>query len=256
MTQQAQQYLEQLLASQDLSKGELDVLRQLRLEVEEKIGKLEGNPRFYYAGSYGKQTMIRQRYDLDIVVYWPSNANYTIKSIFDGTGSQLKQLWSSAHPKTVCWETNFQGGFHIDVVPGRALDINYKEASLHRTDTGTTLKTSLKTHIDTVKGSGRRPAIRLLKLWRERNSVPFRKSFLLELMTINGCSGTSREDLPGQVLAALRYISEKIETINMIDPANTNNSLSDDLSASDRYQIKQAALKALGANTWNSMFNE
>ena len=56
--------------------------------------------------------------------------------------------------KTVCWEIPFQGGFHIDVVPGRALDASYKEANLHRTDTGTTLKTSIKTHIDPVRGSG------------------------------------------------------------------------------------------------------
>lgn len=251
----AQQYLEQLLASQDLSNGELNSLRQLRLQVEESIGKLSGNPRFYYAGSYGKQTMIRERYDLDIVVYWPMGTNYTIKDIFDATGAQVKKLWSTAHPKTVCWETNFHGGFHIDVVPGRALDVNYREANLHRTDTGTTLKTSLKVHIDTVRGSGRRQAIRLLKLWRERKNVPFKKSFLLEMMTINGCSGTPTADLPGQVLAALRYIGDKIETVNMIDPANSNNSLSDDLSRSERQLIKQAALNALGASTWDAMFS-
>ncbi len=50
---------------------------------------------------------------------------------------------------------------HIDVVPGRALDAQYYEANLHRTDTGTTLKTSLKKHIDTVRGSGRADAIRV-----------------------------------------------------------------------------------------------
>lgn len=256
MTQIAQQYLQQLLVSQDLSSGELNVLRDLRLQVEDALSKLEGSPRFYYAGSYGKNTMIRERYDLDIVAYWPTSTSYTIKGIFDGTGTQLKKLWSSAHPKTVCWETNFRGGFHIDVVPGRALDTNFKEANLHRTDTATTLKTSLKVHIDTVRGSGRRQAIRLLKLWRERNKVPFKKSFLLEMMTISGCKGTSFEELPEQVLAALRFICDKIETINVIDPANTNNSLSDDLSPSDRYLIKQAAQTALDASNWNSMFGE
>jgi hypothetical protein len=83
--------------------------------------------------------------------------------------------------KTVCWEIPFQNGFHIDVVPGRAIDESFKEANLYRTDTRTTLKTSIKTHIDTVRSSGRRDAIRLLKLWRERRGVPSRNRFCSNL---------------------------------------------------------------------------
>ena len=98
----------------------------------------------------------------------------------------MKKEFQRVDPKTVCWEIPFEGGLHIDVVPGRALDAAFREANLYRTDTGTTLKTSIKTHIDTVRGSGRRDAIRLMKLWRERRGVPFKKSFLLEMMTISG----------------------------------------------------------------------
>jgi len=156
--------------------------------------------------------------------------------------------------KTVCWELPFNGGFHIDVVPGRALDAKYFEANLHRTDTGKTLKTSLKTHIDKVRGSGRLDVVRLMKLWKERRGVPFKKSFLLEVITIDGCRGKSTTDYGAQIMATLQHIRDTIETCSIKDPANTNNSLSDDLDNLARLRIKTAAQAALDAKSWHEVF--
>jgi hypothetical protein len=176
--------------------------------------------------------------------------SYSIKGIYDAVGKVLKSNWKFVNSKTVSWELPFEGGFHIDVVPGRALDATFYETNLYRTDTNTTLKTSLKTHIDLVRNSGRRDAIRLLKLWRERKKVPFKKSFLLEVMTITGCSGTRFDDLGAQVQAALAHIRDSILICSVADPANGNNSLSDDLGLSQRSQIYQAASNAAAATNW------
>jgi hypothetical protein len=249
-----QDYLKRVLKAQKLTGQELNILRLLRNEVESFLSVLDGGPRFYYAGSYGKKTMIRECYDLDIVVYWPKDSRYTIKGIYDGVGKRLSERWV-VNPKTVSWEIPFEGGFHIDVVPGRALDSNYIEANLYRKDTGTTLKTSLKTHIDTVRDSGRRDVIRLLKLWRERRNVPFKKSFLLELMTIYGCSEVSLMNLEEQAIAGLEYIRNNIEATRVKDPANTNNSLSDDISARDKTRIRIAAQAALDARYWSEVLD-
>lgn len=254
MTMAAEQYLRNLLASQELSDTELNQLRGLRKQIEEQLAKLDGSPRFYYAGSYGKKTIIRARYDLDIVVYWPDTAKYSLKGIYTGVGDQLRKHWDVVNSKTVAWELPFKGGFHVDVVPGRALDGQYREANLYRTDTGTTLKTSLKTHIDTVRNSGRRDAIRLMRLWRQRRNVPFKKSFLLEMMTMYGCSGTRFDDLGGQVQSALVYIRDNICTRNVVDPANSNNSLSDDLTSANKEVIRAAADAAAQATSWNTVF--
>jgi len=251
----AEHYLRRLLTEQDLSEGELTGLRSLRDDIQRQLSVLQGSPRFYYAGSFGKKTIIRQRYDLDIVMYWPNGAPYTIKGIYDAVGKVLKQHWKYVNSKTVSWELPFQGGFHIDIVPGRALDPQYREANLYRTDTGTTLKTSLKTHIDTVRNSGRKDAIRLMKLWRERRNVPFKKSFLLEMMTIEACRGKPLDNLESQVQSTLIYIRNNILSCNFIDPANTNNSLSDDLSVSQRRLIRDAADAASKATSWGAIFN-
>ncbi len=250
----ADQYLRGLLASQDLSDPELSALRSLRDQIQSQLSTLQGSPRFYYAGSYGKKTIIRERYDLDIVMYWPSTASYTIKGIYDAAGKILRRNWKVVNSKTVSWELPFQGGFHIDIVPGRALDTKFLNANLYRTDTGTTLKTSLKTHIDTVRNSGRRDTIRLMKLWRERRKVPFKKSFLLEMMTIEGCRGQRFDDLGAQVQTALVYIRDNILSCNVFDPANSNNSISDDLTSAQRSAIRTAADFAARATSWRTVF--
>jgi hypothetical protein len=240
-----------ILTEQNLTNAALDGLRSLRETIEGQLSVLDGSPRFYYGGSFGKRTMIKARYDLDLVMYWPHTATYSIKGIYDAVGEILKKHWTVVKTKTVAWELAFDGGFHIDVVPGRALDAQYYEANLYRTDTGTTLKTSLKEHIDTVRSSGRADAVRLMKLWAVRKNVPFRKSFLLELMTIDGCKGKQSDDLDGQMIAALVYVRDNIKTCHMSDPANSNNSLSDDLDASARATIYQRADEAVKAAYWS-----
>ena len=248
-----QEYLQQLLAGQNLTTAEEDNLKALRVQVETVVGRLSGNPRFYYAGSYGKKTIIREHYDLDIVAYWPHDCGYTLKDIYNAVGAELKKVWATVNPKTVSWEIPFQGGFHIDVVPGRAIDSTFKDANLYRRDKDSSLKTSIKTHIDTVRNSGRRDAIRLMKLWKVRKSVRF-KTFILELMTIDGCKGQSLTDLEPQLLAAFRHISDNIDTARVLDPANTNNVISDDISYADKLTIKAAAQAALNAQYWSQVF--
>jgi hypothetical protein len=244
------QYFYSILAGQNLTNAEFDSLRSLREKIEGQLSVLEGSPRFYYGGSYGKRTIIRASYDLDLVMYWPHTANYSIKGIYESVGEVLRKHWTVVNSKTVAWTLPFQGGFHIDVVPGRALDAQYYEANLHRSDKGTTLKTSLKKHIDTVRNSGRADVIRLMKLWRARRSVPFKKSFLLELMTIEGCKGHLTNDLGAQLSAALNYIRNNILTCNVLDPANSNNSLSDDLDQNTRSMIYYRADEAVRATSW------
>lgn len=248
-----QQYFEGLLRQQDLTEGELRVLRSLRERVEAAVGALQGSPRFYYGGSYGKHTMIRESYDLDVVAYWPHDCGYAIRDIYNAVGKQLRGVWPSAHQKTVSWEINFEGGFHVDVVRGRAIDSSFRYANLYRRDRDSTLQTSIKVHIDTIKDSGRRDAIRLMKLWKARKGLRF-KTFILELLTIDGCKGQSLTDLEPQLLAAFRYLNDNILTVSKKDPANSNNIVTDDLSTGDRLLIKAAADAAIRARVWNEVF--
>lgn len=157
----AQEYLQSLLNSQDLSETELSGLRKLRENIEQQLRTgLQKVERVYYAGSFGKKTMIQEQYDLDIVVYWASNCGFTLEAIYNGVGKMLAKHWKFVNPKTVAWELPFEGGFHIDVVPGRAIEASFKYANLYRRDTKSSLQTSIKVHLDTVRNSGRRDSLR------------------------------------------------------------------------------------------------
>lgn len=248
-----QEYLQALLAAQSLQPGDLTRLQGLRTKLEGQLGGFEGSPRFYYAGSYGKDTIIRSSYDLDIVMYWPHDTQFSLVGIFSAVGESLKKHWTVVQPKTVAWRLPFDNGFHVDIVPGRALDSTFRYANLYRTDTGQPLQTSIKVHIDNVRNSGRRELIRLLKLWKCRRSVPL-KSFVLELMAIEGARGTSLTELEPQLSAALVHMRDRIHKTSVQDPANSNNDLANSMSAIERAQVSAAADAAIQARTWSEVF--
>src|SRR5687767_9753224 len=97
-----QEHLQSLLKSQDLTVGELTALRNLRGQIEQQLRTgLQKVARVYYAGSFGKKTMIREQYDLDIVVYWDNDCGYTLKDIFNGVGNVLRKSWKLVNRKSV-----------------------------------------------------------------------------------------------------------------------------------------------------------
>jgi hypothetical protein len=56
-----------------------------------------------------------------------------------------------------------------------------------------------------------------------------------------------------RVWKSLQYLRDTFPTARVVDPANTNNIISDDLTATDRQKIKSAAQAALGAQDWNQI---
>jgi hypothetical protein len=77
---------------------------------------------------------------------------------------------------------------------------------------------------------------------------------LLEFMTIEGCKGCDFGNVSAEVLAALTYIRDNIVSFNVSDPANSNNSLSDDLDAQARRSIRSVTDDAIKAQYWNDVF--
>lgn len=249
-----EQYLRHLLSGQALTNGETDALRTLRDQIQGQLSNFQGSPRFYYGGSYGKDTIIRASYDLDLVMYWTHDCGFGLADIFNAVGTELRKHWKYVEQKNVAWTLPFEGGFHVDVVPGRAIDSSFKYANLYRSTAGSSLQTSIKVHIDAVRKSGRRELIRLLKLWKVRKGVPV-KSFVLEILGVEGAKGTSATELEPQVAAALIHIRDRIQTAKIVDPANSNNNLGDTMTAQEKLASRNAAAAALAARTWNDVFD-
>ena len=66
-------YLRNLLDSQELNENQLNHLSNLRKSIKKIIKtELSGNSRVLYGGSFGKNTMIKASYDLDVVFIGPN----------------------------------------------------------------------------------------------------------------------------------------------------------------------------------------
>ena len=97
------EYLLRILEEQKMLARDLATLRKLRQEIEGVLGNeySRDNPRFYYGGSYGKNTMIREHYDLDIVIYFPFQTKCTSQTIYNSVHQTLVNSGYRVNPKTV-----------------------------------------------------------------------------------------------------------------------------------------------------------
>jgi hypothetical protein len=61
------------------------------------------------------------------------------------------------------------------------------------------------------------------------------------------------ESLSGNVWRVFQYLRDRFATARVVDPANTNNSVSDDLTMAQKNRVKALAERALGAKNWSEI---
>lgn len=95
------------------------MLQGLRAQIEQGLRQRFGaRPRFYYGGSYGKGTMLRSAYDLDIVMYFPSTERASLHELFWAVHLQLGALRYMVHPRTVALRLPYDGRSTLIWFPG------------------------------------------------------------------------------------------------------------------------------------------
>lgn len=261
------EYLRSILNSQTFADDaeELKMLRSRRAEVESLLRKhFEASlPTIRYGGSHAKGTMIRDNYDLDIVCYFANDddsAGANIEEIFNNTRTALAKKYR-IHDRTCALRILGDGAvdFHVDVVPGRFVDATKGDAFLHQTSgSKTRLRTNLDTHIAHVRDSGVVDAIRLTKLWRERNGLSVVRTFALELLVVELLKRRRKSELADQVVHVLTELRDRSGDLAIEDPANpTGNSLSELLNETVRGRLATAArdtLAVIEREGWEGVF--
>lgn len=204
-----------------------------------------------FSGSLAKGTGISLSTDADIFL---SLSSTTPGTLFDMYETLCEAVSSAGYPvrkQDVSVGTTVNG-YSIDLVPGRRQSQYGNEHSLYRNRTGSWTKTDVQTHITLVSGSGRTDEIRILKAWRTRHGLRF-PSFYLELAVLNSLHYARHGDIATNVWQSLEYLRDNIITARFIDPANTNNIVSDDCSASEKAAIALQAAASLGKKTWEEI---
>lgn len=190
------------------------------------------------SGSLAKGTANAGANDMDLFIALSSTTPGTLKEIYESLYSHAALRWP-ARRQNVSIGVQL-AGFHFDLVPGRRQPGWQNWFSLWRNKSQAWTQTNIALQIETVADSGRIEEIRVLKRWRTLAGLEF-PSFVLELAVLRALHGRRIGDLANNVSAALEWLRDNILTARIIDPANSNNAVTDDLSVQDRAAIAVAA---------------
>ena len=204
-----------------------------------------------FSGSFAKGTANNLSTDVDLFISLRSTTTQTLGQIYESLYSLASNNgWSPRRQNVSIGIT--RNGMQIDLVPGRVQSGYQNVHSLYKRKTNSWIQTNIKVHIDTVTSSYRTREIRAVKVWRSLHGISF-PSFYLELMVIEGLKGRSRDNLAVNVLTALNYIGDNLSTKRLLDPANTNNVISDDLAASEKSSVARQAKASAGKQYWKDI---
>ncbi len=231
------EYLVNVLDKQKLQDSQLISMQQAREDIERKLKQYIGwSPRFYYGGSYGKRTMIKASYDLDIAAYFPMDDGRSIRDIYNLVHQALLNSGFFVYPKTVALNIPYSNyGFYIDVVPARARDLECRDATLYKNGQDSYMKTSLKVHIESVRPY--REIIKLMKLWKVQHGISC-KTFVIEQLVRRAIGNQLTTDYSEAMGRVLEFIATNIKTVRLVDPANSNNIIDVEDTTRDVLQAK------------------
>lgn len=246
----ADAYLQGILAREAVDTSLYSPVRSVQQTLAPIITKWAGTQlaTIHPSGSFAKGTANRNGTDIDLFISLKSDTTNTLSEIYQS----LVNAVSGYSPKKQNVSINVKvGGYDVDLVPAKRQDNHTQDHSLYRRRADTWTKTNVQTHIQRVSNSGRLQEIRILKLWRNQKGLDF-PSFYLELTVIAALAGKTGT-LSDNVWRVFQYLRDTFPNARVVDPANTNNVISDDLNATERARIKSAAESALAATNWNQI---
>lgn len=250
----ADAYLQQILNREAVDTGIFSPVRAAQTTLEPAIRQWANrfligiNP----SGSFAKGTANKSGTDIDLFVSLSADTRETLKEIYESLFAHLQR--SGYSPKRQNVSINVRvGTYDVDLVPAKHQGNPGDDHSLYRRRADTWTKTNVTAHIYHVIAAGWIAETRILKLWRNQKGLDF-PSFYLELAVIRALApGLYKSGLANDVWKVFEFLAGDFSSARIQDPANTNNIVSDDLSAAERGTIREAAARALQASDWNEI---
>ncbi|PTU65152.1 nucleotidyltransferase [Chromobacterium sp. Panama] len=246
----ADQYLRGLLQTYAVNASEAMAAGRMIYPVLKKWGNQYLNSATF-SGSLAKGTGISISTDADIFLSLSSVTPGTLSDIYSSLHQYVAAAGYTTRKQNVSIGVSVNG-CSIDLVPGRRQSQYGNDHSLYRSRAGTWTKTNVNTHISYVKNSKRTEEIRILKLWRLRHEL-LMSSFYLELAVIDSLHYARVGNVADNVLRVLEHLRDNIESVRYIDPANSNNIVSDDYTRAEKAAIATQAGKSLREKTWQEI---
>ena len=249
---QANLYLLQVLSKKKITTLDrqrvFSLARQLHPEIKEWADKyLIG---IIPSGSYAKGTGVKGITDIDLFISLKNQTPFTLKEIYDSL-YDFFNFFLQVKKQSVSIGINYKG-LKIDLVPAKRMPDAIYPHSIYVNKKNTWTKTNINKHISVVRNSVRSNEIILMKIWRELNELDF-PSFYLELTVIEALKGKKIVSLEKNIMTIFEYLRERFIYARIVDPANSQNIISDDLTDSEKQKIIETALISYNEPYWNNI---
>lgn len=207
------------------------------------------------SGSYAKGTAIHGTTDVDFFISLPpSVSDYnTLEFVYKTLKNRMNQAGIIAREQNVSLGLQ-HGDLKIDLIPGVRHNPNGSDHSLWKRKAQSWTKTNIDTHINKIVGSDRIFDIKLVKIWRKLHNIEF-PSFYLELSVLEALKNKPKNDPTNNFLAVMDYLCNDFISARILDPSNTNNVISEELSSAEKKAVKDFAAHTL-QSTWETIFYE
>ena len=211
-------------------------------------------------GSFAKHTNISDNTDIDLFISLKPTLLCPLKELYKNLADWMRIRGFSVREQNVSIRVDYEK-LHVDLIPGKRNPGLIYDHSIYCNKRDTWAKTNVNKHIGYVKGFNRTSEIRAIKIWRNLHKLEF-PSFYLELSVINSLLGSRRavpfpssKIFPNNLQKIFEYLYTDFLDKKIVDPSNSNNIISDDLSKKEKQTIKDKAFKAYLASL-NSSWNE
>jgi hypothetical protein len=248
----ADDYLFQILARENVDTGPYSPVRNVQAKIQPAISQWASHYLVSVtpSGSFAKGTANKSGTDIDLFISLAQTTPETLKEIYNTLAQKMTEAGYTPKRQNVSINIRING-YDVDLVPAKRQDAYSDDHSLYRRKADTWTKTNVTKHINHVRQGHRINESRILKLWRDQNSLDF-PSFYLELTVIDALSGQV-ETLSKNVWNVFVYLRDRFSNARVVDPANTNNIISDDLTAAERARVKATAEQTLRATNWSQI---
>jgi hypothetical protein len=197
------------------------------------------------SGSYAKGTAISLGTDVDLFISISHAIGTPVNEIYWNLFGHCETGGLNPEAQNVSMRV-VRNGIKVDLVPGRK-QLGGTDHTLYKRKEDTWVQTNVGKHIELVRESGRTSEIRVVKIWRQLHRLDF-PSFYLELTTIEALKQGRAGSLAANVATVFRYLAESFVNARVVDPANTNNVISDDLDLDEKRAVMNAARVSLQRN--------
>lgn len=248
----ADEYLQAILRREAVDTGILSPVRGVQAVIHPIIKEWAGirlvslSP----SGSFAKGTANMSGTDIDLFISLAHDTQETLKGIYYSLFARMSQRGYPPKHQNVSMNIKVSG-YSVDLVPAKRQGPYGDDHSLFRRKADTWTKTNVTTHVSVVQRAGRISESRILKLWRDQKGLDF-PSFYLELTVIKALAGRTGT-LSTNVWTVFQYLCDDFLNARVEDPANTNNIISDDLTAAEKAKVRASAVQALAAKDWSDI---